>query len=200
MKKQVALSTFVALAAGALIVSSAGMPLLAQSGQRAGGAKPAASATSASKDAAFMRTAADDGMAEVDHGQLATQNASSADVKQFAQRMVDDHGKANDELKGLASQKNVTLPAEMSAKHKAMHEKLAKLKGDAFDAAYMSHMVTAHAQAVALFQKEAKGGADPDAKAWAAKTLPTLQEHHKMARSISGKVKGASKPKSPKSK
>jgi putative membrane protein len=193
MNRQVALSTVAALA-GALFVSSTTMPLLAQSGQRASAAKPAASAP-ASKDAAFIRTAADDGMAEVDHGQLATQNASSADVKQFAQRMVDDHGKANDELTGLASKKSVTLPAEMSAKHKAMHEKLAKLKGDAFDAAYMSHMVTAHAQAVALFQKEAKGGADPDAKSWAAKTLPTLQEHHKMAQSVSAKIKGGSKSK-----
>jgi putative membrane protein len=140
-----------------------------------------------------MRQAANDGMAEVEHGRTASQNASSDEVKQFGQRMVDDHGKANDELKKLASQKNVTLPATMDAKHQAMQEKLSKLKGAAFDTAYIGHMVTAHAQAVALFQKEAKGGTDAEAKAWAAKTLPTLQEHHKSAQALHAKLKGGTK-------
>lgn len=140
---------------------------------------------SASPDAVFMRIAGMDGLAEVEHGRLATQNASSADVKQFAQRMVDDHSKAGEELKALAAQKQVTLPAELDQKHRAMQDKLAKLKGEAFDKAYMSHMVMAHQQAVALFQREAKGGKDPEVKAWAAKTLPGLQEHHKLARDVS---------------
>ena len=120
-----------------------------------------------------------DGLAEVEHGRLAAQNAASADVKQFGQRMVDDHSKAGDELKGLAAQKNFTLPTELDQKHRAMQDKLAKLKGEAFDKAYMSHMLTAHQQAVTLFQSEAKSGKDADTKAWAAKTLPTLQEHYK---------------------
>jgi putative membrane protein len=150
---------------------------------------------SASADAAFMRQAAIDGMAEVEHGRLAAQNAESADVKEFGQRMVDDHSKANDELKDLASKKNVTLPTELDPKHKAMQDKLTKMKGAAFDKAYMAHMVTAHQQAVQLFEKESKGGKDPDAKSWAEKTLPTLQEHLKMARATNAKVgKGATKP------
>jgi putative membrane protein len=147
-----------------------------------------AGAKSANADSVFMRTAAMDGLAEVEHGRLAAQNASAADVKQFAQRMVDDHSKANEELKGLASQKNVTLPTELDQKHRAMQDKLAKLKGAAFDRAYMSHMVMAHQQAVALFQREAKAGKDPDVKAWAAKTLPVLEEHHKSARTVSAAV------------
>jgi len=147
----------------------------------------------AGADGAFMQTAAMDGLAEVEHGRLATQNASAADVKQFAQRMVDDHSKAGDELKGLASKKGVSLPTELDQKHRAKHEELAKLKGAAFDKAYMSHMVTAHQQAVALFQKESKGGSDADVKAWAAKTLPTLQEHHKMAQSVNASVGKAAK-------
>lgn len=136
-------------------------------------------------DSAFMRTAAMDGMAEVDHGRLAVQNAESSDVKQFAQRMVDDHGKANSELKSLASQKSVTLPIELDAKHKAMHDKLSKLSGAGFDKAYMSHMVTAHKEAVALFEREAKNGTDAEAKSFAEKTLPTLREHLKMAQDVS---------------
>jgi putative membrane protein len=149
-------------------------------GQDTKAAKPTMSA-----DSTFMRTAAMDGMAEVEHGKLAAQNAASSEVKQFAQRMVDDHGKANAELKSLASQKNVTLPTELDAKHKAMQEKLSKLNGAAFDSAYMAHMVTAHKEAVALFQREAKTGKDAETKSFAEKTLPTLQEHLKMAQDLS---------------
>ena len=150
---------------------------------------PKAAKPSAAADSTFIKTAAMDSMAEVEHGRLAAQNAASDDVKQFAQRMVSDHGKANDELKALASQKNVTLPATLDAKHKAMQDKLSKLKGQAFDTAYMTHMVTAHKQAVTLFQQEAKSGKDAETKAFAEKTLPTLQEHLKMAQGVTVKSK-----------
>jgi len=143
---------------------------------------------SASPDATFMRQAASDGMAEVEHGRLAAKNASADDVRQFGQRMVDDHSKANNELKALASKKGATLPAELEGKHKAMQDKLAKLKGAEFDRTYMAHMVDAHEQAVALFQKQAKGGKDADVRAYAEKTLPVLQQHLKMARDINGKL------------
>ena len=144
------------------------------------------SAKSPGADAVFMRRAAMDGLAEVEHGRLATQNGSAAEVKQFGQRMVDDHSKAGDELKALAAQKHLTLPIELDQKHRAMQDRLAKLKGEAFDRAYVSHMVMAHQQAVTLFQGEAKAGKDAEAKAWAAKTLPVLQEHYKSARTLSG--------------
>jgi putative membrane protein len=78
----------------------------------------------------------------------------------------------------------VPLPAELDAKHNAMQNKLSKMQGAAFDRGYMAHMVTAHQQAVAMFQREATGVKDADAKAWASKTLPTLQEHLKMARAV----------------
>jgi putative membrane protein len=139
-------------------------------------------------DSAFARQAAADSTAEVEHGRLATQNASSADVKQFAQHMVDDHSKANTELKSIASQKQLTIPTELTGKHKAMQDKLSKLKGAEFDKAYMAHMVTAHQQAVSLFEREAKTGKDDELKAWAEKTLPTLQEHLKQARDINAKL------------
>jgi len=153
----------------------------------------------AAADLTFAKQAAMDGMAEVDLGKLAADKASNSDVKQFAQRMVDDHGKANDELKSWASSNNVTLPTEVNAQQKAMHDKLAKMSGDAFDRAYASHMVADHAKAVASFQHASKTAANADLKAWAAKTLPTLQEHHKMARDINAKVGTASKPTAKKS-
>ena len=152
----------------------------------------------AAADQAFVKEAAMGGMAEVDLGQLAASKASSPDVKQFGQRMVDDHGKANDELKSWASQKSVNLPTELDAKHKAEHAKLEKLSGDAFDRAYMSAMVADHNKDVAEFQKQSKSAKDPDLKAWAAKTLPTLQDHQKSAKEINAKVSGAAKSATPK--
>jgi putative membrane protein len=153
----------------------------------------------AATDTTFAKQAAMDGMAEVEHGRLASEKASNSDVKQFGARMVEDHGKANDELKSWASTNGVTLPADMGAQHKAMHAKLSKMSGDAFDRAYAAHMVTAHAKAVSSFQSASKTAKNADLKAWAAKTLPTLQEHHKMARDINAKVGTASKPTAKKS-
>jgi putative membrane protein len=109
-------------------------------------------------------------------------------VKQFAERMVDDHGKTNTELKSLAAQKNVTLPTELDAKHKAMQDKLSKLSGAAFDRAYMAHMVNAHKDAVALFEKQARSGNDAELKAFAEKKLPTIQQHLKMAQDLNAKA------------
>jgi putative membrane protein len=135
-------------------------------------------------DAKFMKKAADGGMAEVELGQLAATKASSPEVKQFGQRMVDDHSKANEQLKQLASQKNVDLPQEPSAKHKATKARLEQLSGDNFDQAYMSDMLKDHKQDVAEFQRASKTAHDPDLKSFAAQTLPTLQEHLKQAESI----------------
>ena len=142
-----------------------------------------------SADSTFMKTAAMAGMAEVEHGKLAAENAASSDVKQFGQKMVDDHGKTNTELKSLASQKNVTLPTELDAKHQAMQDQLSKLQGAAFDSAYMAHMVAAHKEAVTLFQNEAKTGKDPEIKAFAEAKVPTVQQHLKMAQDLSAKHK-----------
>jgi putative membrane protein len=102
--------------------------------------------------------------------------------------MVDDHSKANDELKSVASGQNYQIPAETGATHKAMIKKLSKLSGDAFDKAYMKHMVADHKKDVAEFKKESTMGKNEAVKNFAAQTLPTLQEHLKQAQEISGKM------------
>jgi putative membrane protein len=145
---------------------------------------PAPGVKPASPDAPFIGAAAMNGLAEVENGQLAPRKASSPQVRRFAQRMVDDHQKAGDELKGLASRKEVTLATKLDDEHQATHDDLAKLQGTAFDQAYMSHIVKTHLQAVATFQQEVKNGNDPDVKAWAARVLPMLQEHVKLASTI----------------
>jgi len=106
--------------------------------------------------------------------------------------MVDDHGKANDELKSLASQKGVSLPPSPDAAQKATQARLSKLSGDAFDRAYMQDMVKDHDKDVTAFKRASTTAADADLKAWAAKTLPSLEEHQKQAKSINAKLGPAS--------
>jgi putative membrane protein len=142
--------------------------------------------TLGSADRKFIMEAAMGGMAEVELGRLASERGSSETVKQFGQRMVDDHSRANGELTQLASSKGITLPTALDAKHQAAMAKMAALSGAAFDRAYSKDMVKDHNKDVALFQREASQGADADLKAFAQKTLPTLQEHLQMARSLPG--------------
>ncbi len=140
-------------------------------------------------DTGFMTKAALGGMAEVELGKLAATKAQSAEVKQFAQKMVTDHTKANDELKALAGEKNFSMPVRLDTKHQAVLDKLSGLSGAEFDKAYVEAMVADHAETVATFKSEADGGKDADAKAWAGKMLPNLQMHLEMIKGIQAKMK-----------
>lgn len=141
-------------------------------------------------DKKFVMDAADGGMAEVELGKLAVSKASDQKVKDFGQKMVDDHSKANDELKSVASSKGITLPTTVSAKHKATMDRLSALSGPAFDKAYVADMVKDHKKDVAEFQKESNSGKDSDVKGFATKTLPTLQQHEKLIMDIQAGMKG----------
>lgn len=153
-----------------------------------GTALPAQESAMSSPDSQFIIKAAQGGLAEVELGNVAKDHAKSNDVKDFGQKMVDDHSKANDELKALASQKNVTLPNAVDPKSKAIMDKLSSLHGDAFDRAYVKDMVADHKQDIAEFRKEANNGKDPDVKAWASKTLPTLESHLGMIQNLQHKM------------
>lgn len=136
----------------------------------------------------FMMRAAEGGMAEVEAGKMAAAKAQNAEVKQFAQQMTAEHTRANNELKTLASKKTVTLPTALNAEHQAMAQKLTALSGAEFDKEYMRGQVEDHEKTVALFQAQADGGTDAEAKAFAAKLLPNLKMHLEMARKINGKL------------
>jgi putative membrane protein len=140
-------------------------------------------------DAAFMKKAAEAGPAEVEAGKLAAGKANNTQVKSFAQQMVDDHTKANDELKALAASKGVTLPTEPSMAHKAKLKMLQGSDGASFDKRYAeSFGVKAHEDTASLFQKESKKAQDADVRAWAEKTLPALQHHLEMAKDVEKSV------------
>jgi putative membrane protein len=135
-------------------------------------------------DTEFAVAAADGGMMEVKLGELAATKASSAAVKDFAKSMVKDHSKANDELKALAQQKNITLPAALSDDKQKKYDDLAKKSGKDFDKAYASFMVEDHKEDVSEFEEAARDAKDPDIKAWAAGKVPTLQHHLEMAKTV----------------
>ncbi|MFL6256692.1 MAG: DUF4142 domain-containing protein [Pyrinomonadaceae bacterium] len=139
-------------------------------------------------DHKFAMEAAMGGMMEVELGRVAAQKGASDEVRQFGQRMVDDHSKANEELMRIASSKGMTPPAALDAKHQAEMQKLSALSGEKFDKEYVKMMVKDHKKDVGEFQKEASGGMDADIKTFAASTLPTLREHLQMIQRINDKT------------
>ena len=153
----------------------------------------------AQDDKTFVMNAAVGGMAEVELGKLAVQKGSSESVKSFGQKMVDDHSKANDDLKSVASKQKIDIPVSLDSKHQATVDRLSKLSGAAFDRAYIHEMVTDHDKDVAEFKKESQSGQDAAVKDFAARTLPTLQEHQRMIHDISsGSMKSTSADRSKK--
>jgi putative membrane protein len=138
-------------------------------------------------DKEFVSKAGMGGLAEVQMGNLALQNAQSADVKAFAQRMVTDHSKANAELAQLATVKGLALPTEIAGEHQDAMNHLRSLTGAEFDKAYMTHMVEDHEKDVAEFDKASTSASDADIKAFAGKTLPVLREHLELAKTTARK-------------
>lgn len=132
-----------------------------------------------SVDAAFYKKAAEGGIFEVEAGNLAQQKGTSQSVKDFGAMMVKDHGAANEKLSSLAASKNIGLPTSASVPQMATETKLKVLSGGTFDKSYIKSQVKAHQATIALFKKEASSGEDPEAKAFASATLPTLRAHLK---------------------
>jgi putative membrane protein len=132
--------------------------------------------------ATFVEKAAQAGMMEVEAGKVASTRAQSLQVRDFAQRMVQDHTKSSAELKTAAATARVKVPTILDAEHRATVETLGAKSGEEFDAAYVRQMVADHEKAVALFQAAAASDAlDPALVGYAKKTLPTLQAHKEMA-------------------
>jgi len=133
-------------------------------------------------DASFLKKVAANGSAEVEVAQLARQKAMRDEVKQFADRMVQDHTKANDQVTALARSSGVELPAGPDKEHAKKMRKLEKLTGADFDREYMHMMVEDHEDAVKAFKREAKAKHPNDVTNFASSTLPTLEDHLAAAR------------------
>jgi len=143
-------------------------------------------------DRNFIVKAAEDAKEEVELGRLAQSKASNEAVKQFAQRMVQDHGNANKELVELAANKGVKLD-DKAPRNNSMMDRLSKLQGAEFDREYVKEMVKDHKKDVAEFRRMHSGAVDPNLKAWIDKTLPTLEDHLKTIEGIQSQIASAKK-------
>ncbi len=141
------------------------------------------SRTNGAAAVAFVDKAAQAGMTEVQLGKLALQKSSDAQIRKFAQQMVTDHSKAGEELTAIAKAENLQVPGKLDSKHADMVRALGAKSGAEFDAAYAQGMMQDHVQAVALFES-AQQLPEPALAQFAAKTLPTLQEHKRMAQAL----------------
>lgn len=160
------------------------------------GAQSAMAQAVAGKDKTFLVNAAEAGNAEVAASKIALEKSQNADVKAFAQKMIDEHTKVGDKLKQIADAKNVKVPAEPSVAQRAKIAILEKLSGNTFDKRYASSVgVSAHEDAVKLFQKASSEAADPEIKSFAADTLPGLKEHLQMGKDLKAKVDADAKKK-----
>ena len=146
----------------------------------------AAGSEKSSTDAAFIKKAANGGMTEVELGKIAADKGQKQDVKDFGQRMVKDHGKANDDLKSVASKMNVEVPDKVNAKHQAMIDKFSKMSGESFDAAYVKAMVKDHKKDIAEFEKAQGEVKNEDLKKFISDTVPVMKEHLEMAEKMEG--------------
>ncbi len=143
-------------------------------------------------DKKFVKDAAIGGMTEVEMGKLAAQKGASDAVKQYGQKLVDDHTKANDQLKELASKENINLPASLDSKQQSRVDKLAKLSGPKFDKAFVKDAVKDHEKDINEFKSEAQYGSDPNIKQFASNTLPTLEQHLAAAKDLNKTEKQSS--------
>lgn len=134
----------------------------------------------------FVDAAAQGGITEVEAGKLALEKSSSADVKTFAQHMITDHGKANQELMALAKKLDIEVPDEAALTDKAK-KAILELRDESFDKAYANNQVAAHEKTVELFKKETASSDNTELRAFATKTLPTLEDHLKMAKELQAK-------------
>jgi len=144
--------------------------------------------TLADEDEDFLENAIQGSHAEIVGSQLALEKTENADVRTFAQTMIDDHGKMVQEAGELASSKGMTPPTGPSIVQSTEITALKALTGGAFDAMYVNRIgVASHEATVEMFEKAAREAQDPDVKALASKTLPKLRHHLEMARSLDQK-------------
>lgn len=163
----------------------------APSMQKDGKGASSAAGSVSKGDLNMMRDMAYSNISEIETGKLAQSKSQSAEVKKYAQQMIDDHTKAQAELQKLADSKGVNLPTEPDKKHQAMAKKMEGMSGEEFDRMYMKQGgVKDHQKTLKLLQKAQKDAKDPDVKALATKMTPTVEEHLKMAKQHADAGKG----------
>jgi len=145
-------------------------------------------------DAHWAREAAIGGMFEVQLSQLAVQKATSPEIKQFAQKLVDDHTRANQQLTQIAQTKKIDLPTQLDEGHKEKLAKFQKKEGQHFDKGYVNCITADHVHDILMFRDGSQDLRDPELKQFAAQQLPTLQQHYQRAAQLANWNGGEARP------
>jgi len=176
------------IAAAALANAQTAPPQTHGDSMKQGGAMKMAAADS---PASFVSAAGLAGMTEVALGKAALKKSEDPAIQEFAQRMVRDHGNANEKLAAIAKRKALSFPTSLDSEHKSAVQQVTAKSGAEFEAAYAQQMVEDHDKAVALFESASKMS-DTDLSGFASKTLPTLKEHKEMADRLQAGKRSAS--------
>lgn len=145
------------------------------------------------EDKDFVRKASQGSLMEVGLGKLAVKNGSDATVKTFGKQMINEHGKAENEIKALAAKKSVQIAAKLEGDEKNHETEMQKLNGKQFDQRYAALMLDDHIKDVKMFQDKANStGGDAEVRDWAKKTVKTLEHHLQMAKDMNSKMNGSS--------
>ena len=139
-------------------------------------------------DNEFMTRTASGGLAEVEIGKIAQTRATNAEVRMFAERLVKDHTKVNEELTEIAREVGVKLPDRPMPEHQKHVDHFRDYKGEAFDREFTSHMIKSHEKSIEAFTRATKEAKDTKLRAFATKTLPTLKEHLALARKVESQL------------
>lgn len=178
---------------GAALVFGMGTAALAQTPAASGGQVPASTNKLDSETRGFLTDAAESGHLEMAGSKMALEKSKNADVKQFAQKMIDNHAKVGQQLEALAKSKGFEPPKEPSMMQSAKLKALG-LRDEGFDKAYVDEIgVDAHEDAVKLFEKASKEVKDPEVKQFAIETLPSLQQHLQAAKTLQQSVTAKSR-------
>jgi putative membrane protein len=136
------------------------------------------------QDKVFLQKASEGGMAEVQMGRLAAQKGNSSEVKQFGQKMVEDHTKLNEQMKPIAASLGVAAPRHLNKTDQAEFDKLSGLSGDAFDQEYITNMVKDHRKDLHEFRREEAATSNPDLKQAVSQAEQVISQHLSMIQGI----------------
>jgi putative membrane protein len=162
---------------GAVLACAAGAALHAADSSGSAGGTATTQSSLAQEDLAFIQKATASGMFEVESARLALTRQLSEDQRRVAQKILDDHSRANTELRTLASEKGITLASGLDERYGAKIAALRQLQGDDFQKSFHEAQIEAHKDAIRDFRTAATDAKDPELRAWAIKTLPTLEQH-----------------------
>jgi putative membrane protein len=141
-----------------------------------------------SADRSFINSAAEANLAEIDMAKMVGQKSTDPAVKDFANRMVTDHTQASQKLTSVAEMNGVKLPTEETTAERNEKSELQKLSGAQLNDAYLRDELQGHKEAISAFESEIEHGQNQEAKNYAEQTLPTLQDHIRIAEDVAGKL------------